>query len=89
MSYLIDCACLETFLGVDSSVAVSTRQLFSPVIVVEDDEAAVSTSESNLVALVVPPVGVRLSVHHITESNHVPKKQTMKSQCMIFTSVRP
>ena len=45
----------------------------SPVVIVKDDETTVSPSEGDLVALVVPPVGVRLSVDHITELHHVPK----------------
>lgn len=44
-----------------------------PVIVVKNDKATIATSEGNLVALVVPPVGVRLSIDHVTENDHVPE----------------
>lgn len=50
----------------------------SPVIIVNDNEATVSTSESDLVASVVPPVGEGLTVHHVTEGHHVPDN-TMSS----------
>lgn len=58
-------------------------QSFLPVIIVEDNETAVTTSEGDLVALIVPPVGLRLSIDHITENGHVPKSKTR--QIMIAT----
>jgi len=45
----------------------------SPVVIVENDEAFITTAKSYLIAVVVPPVGERLTVHHITEDNHVPE----------------
>lgn len=44
-----------------------------PVIIIENNEAFIATAKSYLVAVIVPPVGERLTVHHITEDNHVPE----------------
>lgn len=51
------------------------HSLSLPVVIVDDNETTVTTSKGNLVALVVPPVGLRLSIDHITENDHVPKKR--------------
>lgn len=55
-----------------------------PVVIVDDNEAAVTTSKGNLVAVVVPPVGLRLSIDHITESDHVPKKRLRQNYRKLF-----
>ena len=47
----------------------------SPIIIVKDDETTISTSKSNLVAVIVPPVGMRLSVDDIAENDHVPRRE--------------
>lgn len=56
-----------------------------PVIIVKDDKTTITTSKGNLVALVVPPVGMRLSVDHITENDHVPNwKYDKKCNCTVL-----
>lgn len=55
-----------------------------PVVIVDDNEATVTTSKGNLVALVVPPVGMRLSIDHITENDHVPKKRLRQNYSELF-----
>lgn len=52
-----------------------SKSLSLPVIIVKDDETTISASKSNLVAVVVPPVGMRLSVDNIAENDHVPKRE--------------
>lgn len=59
-------------MGTLIEVGCASRQA-SPIIVVEDDETTVAASEGDLVAVVVPPVGMRLPVDHVTEEDHVPK----------------
>lgn len=46
-----------------------------PVIIVKDDKTTISTTKSNLVAVIVPPVGMRLSVDNIAENDHVPTRE--------------
>lgn len=43
-----------------------------PVVIIKNYETTVTTSKGNLVVSIVPPVGMRLSIDHITENDHVP-----------------
>lgn len=52
-----------------------------PVIIIENDEAFITTAKSYLIVAVVPPVGERLTVHHITEDNHVPENTRNGCHC--------
>lgn len=57
-----------------------------PVIIIEDDEAFITTAKSYLIAAIVPPVGERLTIHHITEDNHVPENTRHAWHCTRNTS---
>lgn len=52
-----------------------------PVIIIENDEAFITTAKSYLIVAVVPPVGERLTIHHITEDNHVPENARNGCHC--------
>lgn len=52
-----------------------------PVVIIKDDEAFITTAKSHLIAAVVPPVGERLTVHHVAEDNHVPENAGNGSHC--------
>ena len=72
-------------LGLSKDLVSSQTQndlLALPVVVVEDDETTVTASEGDLVALVVPPVGVGLAIDHITEGCHVPsRREAIRLSC--------
>ena len=53
------------------------RDVHSPVIIVKDNEASVSSAKSYLVAVIIPPVCKRLTIDYIPEGNHVPKKHNI------------
>lgn len=57
-----------------------------PVVIVEDDEAFITTAKSHLIAAIVPPVGERLTIHHVTEDNHVPENTSHVCHCTCNTS---
>lgn len=57
-----------------------------PVIIVEDDEAFITTAKGHLIAAIVPPVGERLTIHHITEDNHVPENTSNVCHCTCNSS---
>lgn len=57
-----------------------------PVIIIEDDEAFITTAKSHLIAAIVPPVGERLTIHHVTKDNHVPENTSNVSHCTCNTS---
>lgn len=58
------------------SFSTQLNVLFNaPVIVVNYNEAPAATTKRNLIITVVPPVGERLSINHITEYHHIPVQQ--------------
>lgn len=63
---------------------VFLKKLGLPVIIVEDNETTITTSKGNLVAVVVPPVGMRLSVDNIAENHHVPNRGIRQSDLTLM-----
>lgn len=53
----------------------SYYNIYSPVIIIKDNESFISSSKSHLVTTIVPPVCERLPINYITEHNHVPKNK--------------
>lgn len=68
------------FIVVTNSLSQSSCHSSSPVVVVKHDESTVSTAKGDLIVAVVPPVGMRLSTHHITEMDHVPEGRNQGKQ---------
>lgn len=58
----------------------------SPVVVVKDDETPIPTAKGNLVTMVVPPVGMRLSVDDVAENDHVPAGICQPLDSFVFCS---
>ncbi len=59
-------------------------QCFSPIVIVDDNESFVVAAEGDLIIAIVPPVGERLAIDHITENHHIPVVRNKASERLGF-----
>lgn len=48
---------------------------FSPIIIIDDNEALAAAAEGDLIITVVPPIREWLTIDHITENHHIPGRK--------------